>query len=1755
MTTKFTRELFGTTYKDDFKDSDNYHRVLFNSGRALQARELTQMQTIIQKEMERFGRNIFKEGASVVPGGYVINTRYEFIKLDTSTFALPTDPNTLALMINDEFTGQTSGIKFKVLQVEAATGTDPATIFGVYTSTTGGSSGSAPIRMTPGENIVSTNSVTLTVQTTDISTNRPTGVGCKISVNEGSFFVQGHFVFCNPQSIILSKYDNKPSAVVGFKVEQDVVTASDNSALYDNAGATLNTAAPGADRYRIRLTLTTEDQIGATDNFVYFCRVMFGNVFDVVTGRDEYNKIEENIARRTDEIHGDFFLRPFKVGYRLDSASTHLQAEISPGLAYVNGFRAATDYPTKIRIPKAQTTIAFNNEVAAVGYGNYVKVTNVKGIPEINTMERQNLQDAITLGGNTIGTARVRAVEKDGIYQRYYLFDIKMNDGAAFNSVKSIGVSATQHADITNSLGANNGIPVLYEPNKNAALFGLRYPRPKTLSDISLQVQRRFTGTSDGSGNLTLTLTSPGETFVSTTEWIVVDTSSGNDIAATYGAAGSNAITLGNLGATNAVIIHAKVNKAQGASRTKTLTSEIITANIDSLGGGLKAVNLQKSDVFEIDSVRAVDSLGLDISQSFILDNGQRDNFYGNGRLILADNSSLSGNVYVNFKYYTHGATGDFFSANSYTGQVDYGRIGQHTSNDGAPVDLVNVLDFRPRAGNNDSNFNSTGSVINEFPDANDVVQFDVDYYLPRLDRLVINQEGDILNKQGVPQLDPKFPPLANDEMLLADTRLNPFTFNDSDTSIAHYESKIYSMRDIGRMEAKLDQLFEMTTLNMVETGVDNVSSLDSSGNDRTKAGFLVDNFTNHTSSAIRNIEYRAAIDPLAKELRPTGIEENIRVMYDSALSTNTIIKGDNVYKSYHDSAWISQLQVSQTENINPFAVITHLGILELSPASDDWKETVAIADNVISGGTENRFSGDQAQLFSNSQWNWAGEEVGATRSQQLSTTQADTGRTFGSTETVMAEGTDGNWNTVTATEHVRVHAEWASTTRTATARVDSFSTIREIVGNRVLNVAVIPFMRSRSISFRAQGLKANTRFYPFFDGVDVSSWCRATAFTRHAVQDNEMGDRYVNLTTNPNGTTSLISDAEGKIEGEFFIPNRPDQRFRTGTREFKLLDITVDNEEEASSFAVFPYIASGAIETVENQIRSTRVRNIVTGVRSDVTMGSTVTGTSSSIVGTSRINRVTGASEGTGILTPRQVDPLAQSFFVPEQEGAFLTKVDIWFKTRDDVVPVQMQIRPVVNGHPSSSDIVPGSIKFLSPSSVFVTNDPVSDPENTKTQFTFDEPVYLAPYKEYAVVLIAESTQYEVYVAQTEEFILGSTEKRITTQPSLGSLFKSQNTSTWTADQTKDMMFRLHRAVFSTDPSIAVLENAATPPRALANNPMTTTAGSNTVRIAHKDHGFIVGDRVVLSGFDSASTYAGISGATLNGLKIISGGDVDNFELNAGSAADSDKVVGGSTIRTTQNYKYEQLYPYIETNIPPNTNISLTGRLMSGQSAAGAESPYAKDAFDISLALRANNYFTVPKLVADRTVESQRLTGANKSATLNVSMTSNSNYVSPVLDMQRAAMWLTHNRVDNQASGAATGFNVPYTYVPETNKTGGTSLAKHITRPVTMTTSAAGLKIILSANKPSVANFVVYYKVSTSDISFDDLSWNVISPERTMPSDDDPTIFRDYEYLVGGIGGLAETFTKFQLKIVMRTSNNARPPRFKDLRVIALVV
>ena len=185
MATNLTNSTFNTTYKDDFSDSDNYHRILFNSGRIVQARELTQAQTILQKQIERFGSNIFQEGAIVKAGGFSVNNAYEFIKLDTNTNPLPVNANTL---VGTVFTSTDSNnIKVEVLEVvEAVDVNNPATLYVKYIYTKDAASGPTSIRMAPGANITN-GSTTLTVQTTNTVANPAVGTGIRASVRSGIF--------------------------------------------------------------------------------------------------------------------------------------------------------------------------------------------------------------------------------------------------------------------------------------------------------------------------------------------------------------------------------------------------------------------------------------------------------------------------------------------------------------------------------------------------------------------------------------------------------------------------------------------------------------------------------------------------------------------------------------------------------------------------------------------------------------------------------------------------------------------------------------------------------------------------------------------------------------------------------------------------------------------------------------------------------------------------------------------------------------------------------------------------------------------------------------------------------------------------------------------------------------------------------------------------------------------------------------------------------------------------------------------------------------------------------------------------------------------------------------------------------------------------------------------------------------------------------------------------------------------------------
>jgi hypothetical protein len=122
--------------------------------------------------------------------------------------------------------------------------------------------------------------------------------------------------------------------------------------------------------------------------------------------------------------------------------------------------------------------------------------------------------------------------------------------------------------------------------------------------------------------------------------------------------------------------------------------------------------------------------------------------------------------------------------------------------------------------------------------------------------------------------------------------------------------------------------------------------------------------------------------------------------------------------------------------------------------------------------------------------------------------------------------------------------------------------------------------------------------------------------------------------------------------------------------------------------------------------------------------------------------------------------------------------------------------------------------------------------------------------------------------------------------------------------------------------------------------------------------------------------------------------------------------------------------------------------------------------------------------------------------------------------------------------------------------------LAKHVTQEVTLEETAKGIKVILAANKPPEADFKVYYKTGEAEDKLAAKYWVLATSDNVLPSDTNPSKFREYRYTIGGFGDINNLngadlpdFRKFKLKIVMESTNSAKVPIIRDLRAIALAI
>jgi len=1332
----------------------------------------------------------------------------------------------------------------------------------------------------------------------------------------------------------------------------------------------------------------------------------------------------------------------------------------------------------------------------------------------------------------------------------------------AIISDTSLTLSTNAAADNTKTIVTRRR-STIQSPEKNVSVFQLPYETIRTLkttansgiTDTNFKVRRHFVGTLSSNGDVTITA-GTNETFAALLEkdfsTSIMTTGSGGtgavgDVLSLTGNnhEGDPIFVLGgsptgktlqlDFGANYAghkVKILATVSRAVAGSKSKTLNSnQTLQVSTEAAATASGGVSIGKADVTAINSVYMAANFSTDATTSdtdvtdrFDLDTGQRDNFYDIGRLKLKTGAlAPTGRLLINFNFFSHG-TGDYFDVDSYAGVVDYEDIPSFTSTTtGKVYELRDSLDFRPRvddastinSGGQDRSFDGTGSSTVDVVKFETDITSDFEFYLQRVDKIFIDKEGNFKVLKGASSLTPEIPGVLDNAMHLYTLFIPSYTLDTADVGIEAVDNRRYTMRDIGKLEKRIENVEYYTQLSLLETSAQGLQIQDANGFDRFKNGFVVDNFTGHSVGDAGNLDYKVSMDYANGEMRPTFNEDAIAL--EERDDDGTVITaadrtaaqyaktGDLITLPYTEATLIDQPYASKTVNVNPFGIFTWIGSIALTPQTDEWKETERAPDLVISNddgtwdtlvkqsGNPNLQSVELGTVWNEWQNHWTGVS------------------TSNSTEQYKQRGGHG-WRVMQ--RDIQTTTRTGTRTRTGIRQVLVPKTVTQNVGDRVVSIAFVPFIRSRTVSFAATRLKPNTRVYPYFDNESITAY------------------------VTPSGGSlagNLITDANGAVSGSFAIPDPKDStkpRWRTGERVFRLTSSSTNDLTSAPDTAAnAEYIARGIIQTVQNTIISTRTAGVefrATNETENVTQTSTTRGAA------------------------RQVgyhDPLAQTFMIDDAGGVFLTSIDIFFSSKDANVPVTLQVRNTVNGYPGQS-ILPFSETTLNPSAVSTSTD-----GSAVTTFTFESPVYVQENTEYALVLMANTTDYNVYVARLGQTALDSN-RTISQQPYTGVFFKSQNGVTWTADQNEDIKFKIKRAEFENVTGTVTLTNKTLDTRTLKTNPLRTTSGSKDITVFHPNHGMHgTSNNVTISGVASG-TYNGIAHTDINGTyTAIKDITLDSYVITSGSSGNATSTgdVGGSTVVASQNRTFDVLnLSGIQTMTLPETSLDMSIRPTTGKSVHGSESEFSLTANSNKVAVvgKDNIYFTAPQMVASEINETNEMSG-QKSFWNIITLNTTNTKLSPVLDTQRMSAFTITNRLNQPTSS-----NTP-SFVADTASTGTSTAAVYCTKSIVLENSSTSLDIRLTSNVRSSSSVKVYFRIvgSEDDTTIDKVAWTPFnsdgSEDLTVTPAEDDTTFKEYKYSVDNL----KDFTTFQLKIELTGSISSYPPKIKDMRAIALAI
>lgn len=1240
-----------------------------------------------------------------------------------------------------------------------------------------------------------------------------------------------------------------------------------------------------------------------------------------------------------------------------------------------------------------------------------------------------------------------------------------------------------------------------------------------------------------------------------------------------------------------------------------------------------------------------------DLTDRFDLFDGQKNSIIQLGKITIKNGSlSCSGRPIIIYDYWEHSGTGDYASVDSYPNYDDIPYF--------AGTRLGDVLDFRPVATYQQRTGLPLGrgvvTNISEYPINDTAISADLRAYLGRKDKLYMDIDGMVRLKYGAPSDIPQLPDDPDDGMVLYLLETDPYTEGPPNVRATMLDNKRYTMRDIGALDKRITNLEYYTSLNLLEKDTLDLEVTDENGNNRFKNGFIVDQFRDHKMGAVHDPDYRVSIDPKKSELRPFFSEKNVNMEVNPIFSTGYTIKDQKIMLPYTSEYLIRQEKSSKTINVNPFAIFSFRGSVILFPSTDDWRETNQLPDIV----TDNRGDFDNLVLggilpedgVMGTEWdswetNWSSSSSSSSFRTSIRTRPRPPGRVTAGI----------NITTTTTTTTTTTGERQRSGIQTLVRPRDRTQNL----GSRVLSTEVIPYIRSRDVFFSADRLKPNTKIYSYFDGVDVSSYCNTTTrmrttntptltssfagelrknitdnigtavlfglnsgffvliydlnfinttsleiemnthgytgnlFVHNSAKtiytsgfeeneqlvvrwndpDSEIGFGEKNIGTfSTSNTTSggpnMITNSVGKLRGLFSIPNTEQLKFRTGERIFRLTD-QVNNLQEADTEAQATYTASGVFETVQDQVLLTRVPEFSKeGMFEKEPFSNTSTTSRSSESG--------------------WIDPLAQSIMIDKDGGAFITSVELFFSTKDDQLPVTCQIRNTVNGYPGQM--------ILGSSVVYPNQVQISDNGTLPTQFEFPSPIAVQNQKEYCIVILADTQGYRAHIARMgEEALDGS--GIISKQPYAGVFFKSQNASTWTADQMEDLKFRISRAKFDTNTrSTVYLQNTEWDDNNndlwsvdFRQNSMKLTTGSSLVTFNISDSsGCVPSTLWPTEGYNYVTlnnifgTYDVFPSSSFNGSHKVVHTTYNSFTIDMRNpfyptginnttiaytgpdlpTVDSLYTPKSNTIyppNFKSNFKYDLMKPLIQTIELPRTQLTYAYRGLSGTSQDSSSlRPGINDSAYVAFNANSNIEFNKPKMIATRFNE--RLSNVSssdldrKSLVYKIDMFSDLDNISPVIDTQRLSTALISNKVNNPLDVNEGEFGYVNTgFIAETSPSGGSVSTKYITREVTLDQTSSSLRILASVNRRNDCDVDFYYRVkTTTDDIFSELPWHEI-PRPIEYSPASPT-YQDYkEYDFDLRGDVLPEFSSVAVKIVLKTKNSSIVPKVRDLRIIAL--